>query len=183
MSRRSNQELREDYLRWLEIQLRDEYCDPDKSYWDLLNLMFDTPFIWIEDIPLDENRMVDGLDLRVEFARESRLQPRTMNRLGPGSFLEVVIGLSRRLAFNAGGEAPGWAWQLLCNLELHRMFDPLTPSKQRKAEQIMQVAMKRTYLPDGRGGFFPLAWPDEDQTAIELWYQLHAFITELHSRH
>jgi hypothetical protein len=179
MSRRTNLELREEYLRWLEPQLTDDHSG--KTYWGLLNFMFDTQFDWFID--MDDNRMVDGLDLRVEFAREVHIRPKAMDSLGPCSFLEVLIGLSRRLAFAAGGEAPGWAWELLTNLELHRLSDPLTPPKQRKAEDIMRVAMKRTYAPDGTGGFFPLAWPDGDQTEVELWYQMNAFIEELHPEH
>jgi hypothetical protein len=181
MSRRTNQELREDYLQWLEPQLRGEYDNNGKSYWGLVNLMFDTPFTWSD--PMDENRLVDGLDLRVEFAHETNIRPKTMENLGPGSFLEVLVGLSRRLAFIAGGNSPGWSWQLLQNLELHRMADPLTKPKQRKSEEIMRVAMERTYLPDGTGGFFPLAWPDGDQTRVELWYQMNAFVEELHPGH
>lgn len=182
MSRTSNrQDLREDYLRWLEPQLSDEAGSHGKTYWGLLNFMFDTPFTWI--VPMDDNRRVDGLDLRVEFAREVHIRPSIMDRLGPGSFLEVLIGLSRHLAFTAGGEAPGWSWELLTNLELHRLPDPLTRPKQRKAKEIMCIAMERTYSPDGTGGFFPLAWPDGDQTQIELWYQMNAFIEELHPEH
>lgn len=182
MSRRSNQqELREDYLRWLEPQLTDETTRRGKTYWGLLNFMFDTPFTWSD--PMDENRLVDGLDLRVEFARETHIRPKIMERLGPGSFLEVLIGLSHRLAFLAGGEAPGWSWELLTNLELNRLSDPLTPPKQRKAAEIMQTVMERTYSPDGTGGFFPLTRTDEDQTQIELWYQMNAFVSELHLEH
>lgn len=180
MSRRIEQ-LREDYLHWLESQLRSEHDNSSKSYWDLVNLMFDMPFVWVID--MDENRMVDGMDLRIEFINEFRAPRTAMNNLAPCSFLEVLIGLSRRLAFMAGGDAPGWAWQLLGNLELHRLSDPLTRSKQHKALEIMQVVMARKYLPDGTGGFFPLAWPDEDQTQIELWNQLNAYARELHPEH
>lgn len=179
MSRRTNLDLREDYLHWLEPQLRDD--NDDKSYWGLINLMLDTEFTW--SVNMDDNRLVDGLDVRVEFARETHRRLKAMDSLGPCSFLEVLIGLSRRLAFAAGGQAPGWAWQLLSNLELHRLSDPLTPPKQRKAQEIMRMAMERTYSPDGTGGFFPLAWPDEDQTQVELWYQMNAYIEELHPEH
>ena len=181
MNRRNNQEVREDYLRWLEPQVKDDYANRGDTYWDLVNLMFDTPFTWI--IPMDNNRVSDGLDLRVEFAHEAHMRPSLREQMGPGSFLEVLIGLSRRLAFLAGGEAPGWSWELLTNLEMHRLTDPLTSPKRRKAEEIMRVAMERTYLPDGTGGFFPLAWPDGDQTQIELWYQMNAFVGELHPEH
>lgn len=177
MTRRNKQELRDDYLHWLEPQLKDDYSQ-GKSYWGLVNLMFDTPFTWV--IPLDENRVGDGMDLRIEFAREVRIRPRAMDIFGPGSFLEVLIGLSRRLAFDAGGQDPEWCWVLMTNLELHWLPDPLTPPKQRRAEEIMRVAMERTYSPDGTGGFFPLTRPDGDQTRIEIWYQMSQFIEELH---
>lgn len=181
MSRRTKAQLREDYLRWLENQLRDEADDNGRTYWGLTNFMFDTPFIW--SIPMDDNRLRDGLDLRWDFAREQGISVNPLERFGPCSFLEVLIGLSRRLAFISGGSAPGWAWQLLSNLELHRMSDPLTASKQGKSEEIMRMVMERTYSPDGTGGFFPLAWPDDDQTQIELWYQMNAYAWELHPEH
>lgn len=170
-----------EYRRWLESQLRDEHANPDKTYWDLVNVMFENPFGYV--LQMDENRMVDGTDLRVEFAREHHLRPYILRDIAPCSFLEVLIGLSRRLAFAAGGEAPGWAWQLLCNLELHRLSDPLTRHKHRKAQEIMNKCISRQYLPDGTGGFFPLAWPDDDQTKIELWYQMHAYVAEIHPEH
>lgn len=173
--------LTEDYLRWLEPQLRDEHGNPSKSYWGLLNLMFAKKFV--EIIPHDDNRMVDGMDLRVEFAHVHRTRVTTMRNLGPCSFLEVLIALSRRMAFTAGGEAPGWAWQFLGNLELHRMSDPLTRPKQNRASDILDVCIERTYRPDGTGGFFPLAWPDDDMTQVELWYQMNAYIEELHPEH
>jgi hypothetical protein len=181
MSETISPNLTEDYLRWLEPQLRDEYGNPDKSYWDLLNAMFEKKFTVIH--PMDENRAVDGLDLRVEFAHEHQIRLTRMKKLGASSFLEVLIGLSRRLAFMAGGSAPGWAWQLLGNLELHRMSDPLSRQKYNKVQEIMDVAIRRTYSPDGTGGFFPLAWPDDDMTQIELWYQMSAYVGELHPEH
>lgn len=180
---RMTNSLKSRYLEWLEPQLRDEHGNPDKSYRDLLTVMFDTPFGW--SVPMDDNRLADGLDLRREFSRESRPRPseHQLDQLGPCTFLEVLIGLSRRMAFNAGGDAPGWAWQLLGNLELHRMSDPLSRPKESKVRGILDTVIQRTYSPDGTGGFFPLAWPDDDQTRIDLWYQMNAYIMELHPEH
>ncbi len=182
MPRRNSVNLPEDYLRWLEDQLRDEQPE-DKTYRDLIQVMFEREFGWVDSIPLDENRLVDGLDLRVEFAYHVHIRPDDMKPLGPCSFLEVLIALSRHLAFVAGGEAPGWAWVLLGNLELQRMSDPLNAPKRRRVEEVMEKVISRTYLPDGTGGFFPLAWSDDDQTRIELWYQLNNYVQELHPEH
>ena len=29
------------------------------------------------------------------------------------------------------------------------------------------------------GGFFPLAFPKEDQTKVEIWYQMSGYLEEL----
>lgn len=177
MSRTTNRSITEDYRRWLGVQLFDENSN-GKTYEDLVDAMFAKEFIAI--MAMDNNRMVDGLDLRVVFAHLEHIHPNRMKSLGPCSFLEVLVALSRRLAFNAGGHAPGWAWQLLCNTELDRLWDPLTRPRLRRAEEIMDTVIHRKYFPDGTGGFFPLTHPDDDQTQIELWYQMHAYISELH---
>lgn len=176
-----NRSLTEDYLRWLGPQLRDEHSNPNKTYEELLTLMFEKEFVWI--VPHDDNRIVDGLDLRAEFAHVNNIRLNNLRGLGPCSFLEVLIGLSRRLAFAVGGQPPGWAWQLLNNLELHRMADPLTRPKRDKVNDILDAVIWRNYDPDGTGGFFPLAWPEEDMTKVELWYQMNAYVEELHPEH
>ena len=188
MPRRSSESLRDAYLEWLESQMRDGNDRPDKTFRDLAAMMFATEFF--PTVPMDDNRVHDGKDLRTEFAnavsrsaRKQREAADYLMQMAPISFLEVLIGLSRTMAFVAGGEAPGWCWQLLTNLELHRMPDPLTSAKRRKVDDTMHAVIERTYSPDGMGGFFPLAWPDGDQTKIELWYQLNAYVEELHPEH
>jgi hypothetical protein len=171
--------LIEDYLRWLIPQIRDEQTTTE--YWDLCTIMFDKDAVW--SVPNDHNRLVDGLDLRREFSYHKRVPKDELDRIGPCTFLELLIALSRRLAFVVGGEAPGWAWQLICNLELDRMSDPLSHFKSRKVNQILDTVLERTYAPDGSGGFFPLGFPEEDQTKKELWYQMAAYIDELHPEH
>lgn len=176
--------LLEDYLRWLEPQIRDQYGHPDRTYWDLVGCMFHKDFVWL--IPNDDNRVGDGIELRREFEHTRDLQLGTLdNHLNPetASFLEVLIGLSRRLEFMAGGDAAMWAWQFLNNLELHRMTDPLPRRKLRQVDRILDVVIWRTYEPNGNGGFFPLMGSETDMTRIELWYQMAAFIDEIHPEH
>lgn len=169
--------LAEDYLRWLAPQIRDEQ-QQGREYWDLLSIMFEKEFDWF--VPHDDNRLVDGTDLRVTFCYSQHIRGDALRHLGPCSFLEVLISLSQRLAFAAGGTAQGWAWQLLINLELDGMSDPLTRRKIRRVDHILNTVIQRTYDPDGYGGFFPLTQPDEDQTQKELWHQMAAYINEIH---
>lgn len=171
--------LSEDYLRWLGPQIRE---DSDRmQYWDLVSIMYEKPFLSF--VAHDENRVADGMDLRAEYSYEFGVPRSDMLALGHVSFLEVLIGLSRRLSFAAGGSPQGWAWQLIVNLELHHMGDPLSKRKLHKVDDVLETVIQRRYLPDGVGGFFPLAFPEEDQTRIELWYQMAAFLKELHPEH
>lgn len=174
--------LAEKYFRWLVAQTRTQKkSEDDPAFSDLLRLMFNTEFAWT--VHHDDNRVEDGRDLRTEFCYQKGMATDTLKDAWAVSFLEVLIGLSRRLAFTAGGRASGWAWQLIENLELNRFPDPLTPKKAKRVEDILDTCIWRTYGPDGQGGFFPLAWPDEDQTKVELWYQMAAYINELHPEH
>ncbi len=181
----SSHPLSGDYLSWLASQIRGE--STNRTYDGLLEIMFETEFIWL--IPNDDNRTGDALDLRVEFCHVHSIP---LERVGafldkehpnpPCSFLEVLIGLSRRLEFAAGGSPEDWAWQLMVNLELHRISDPVGRRKAERAYEILQKCIYRNYSPDGMGGFFPLTWPEEDQTQIELWYQMAAYINEKERR-
>ena len=163
------------YLHWLIPQVREGAGHQHKTYSDLLELMHAKEFVWL--VPNDDNRIVDGLDLRAEFIDESDAPgDLSSEMLGACSVLEVLIGL----AFAAGGEEESWAWQLLDNLELVKMHDPISTRKARKTDEILETLIWRRYEPDGQGGFFPLAFPEEDQTKLEIWYQMSAYISEIH---
>lgn len=184
--------LVEDYLRWLAPQIREDdgLSNPNREFWGLLTAMAEKEFIW--HVPNDGNRKVDGLFLRNEFCDEQRIRRSGRevrvfldkeNPYPAASFLEVLIGISRRLAFMAGGKnAPGWAWVLLKNLNLHRMADPVSRSNARRVDDILDTCIHRTYSPDGTGGFFPLEHPFEDQTRVEIWYQMAGYVNEMDSR-
>lgn len=176
--------LSEDYLRWLAPQIRGEDDgNPNRTYEGLLTIMDEKEFVW--RIPYDDNRIGDGLGLRVEFCYEQNIPKQSTGQflntqvpVPPCSFLEVLIALSRRLAFAAGGSADGWAWVLMNNLELHRITDPVGRGKARRANDILDTCIWRGYAPNGVGGFFPLTRPIEDQRQVEIWYQMAAYIDE-----
>lgn len=175
---------KEHYLRWLENELTSESPRPDRSYFELVWVMFEKEFQWSPELPwsvaMDDNRLAEGMELRTEFADLHGYSREEMAHLGPCSFLEVLIGLARRMSFVAGGSSSRWAWQLVVNLGLDRMWDHLSRPKTRKVLQVMDTVIKRNYHPNGVGGFFPLSWTDRDQRQVELWYQLNAYVEELH---
>ncbi len=169
--------LDEAYLQWLYSQVGPvKTRRSSDTYWNILRIMFQKEFIWF--VPNDDNRLEDGRELRHEFIEELGLTQVDKLWMDLGcSFLELLIGLSRRLAFEAGGEPRDWFWHLMNNLELDIYADNiLIPEK--RVDDILDKVIWRTYRKDGGGGLFPLRHPREDQTQVELWYQLSAYLQE-----
>lgn len=165
------------YFDYLIPQIRPE--DDGETYIDLLRLMHEKEFVWF--VPNDDNRIMDGLDIRTEWILHVLEAVGPPVDLGiPCSFLEVLIGISRRMGFITSEEPSGWAWQLILNLELNRMRDPLSRYKKAKTDEILERVIWRTYERDGAGGFFPLTRPRHDQRKIEIWAQMNAYIIEIH---
>lgn len=162
--------INHDYLNWLVSQI--QIVGPPRTYDELFLQMHSTPFVW--SIEGDDSRVNDGRDLRIDYPHRDDLSNQEHV-----SFLEVLIGLSRRLAFIAGGEAELWAWQLIENLGFAWFGDPLNEHKRRDIRERLTMVMARTYGPDGNGGFFPLNNPEEDQTQVKIWKQLQAYVNEI----
>lgn len=162
-----------EYYVWLTQKID---IPNNKTYLDLFERMHNVEFVWT--VPNDDNRVQDGIDLRSEF-----LDIRGGGELdiGGATCLEVLIALSRRVAFIAGGgqHYRQWAWTLLKNLGLQRFSDPLTNEKLSRVDHILHDLIWRNYSIDGRGGFFPLQNPEVDQTQVEIWYQLNAYVSEM----
>lgn len=163
-------ELDYKYFEWLVSQVR---IPNGKTYNDVFEIMHNTEFVWT--VPNDDNRVHDGKDLRYEFGESQSIKL----KLDGVSVLEVLIGLSRRTAFTGGGEPEEWAWRLLKNLRLRKCSDPLNLENRRRVEDILDALIWRTYRPDGLGGFFPLKHAMEDQTQVEIWYQMNTYINEM----
>ncbi len=170
--------LDELYLNWLYSQVGDvRRRNPRKTFWSILRLLYVTQFIWM--IPNDDNRVEDGKNLRYEFLHENQINTVDRNWMQlPCSFLEMLVALSRRLAFEADGETADWFWHLMGTLDLIKYNDGVQiPHEQ--VEDILNRVMYRTYRVDGHGGLFPLKNNHGlDQTKVEIWYQLNAYLME-----
>lgn len=168
------------YYEWLISQIE---VGRNKTYYGLFEKMHNTEFIWV--VPNDDNRVHDALDLRSEFMigmhgmkTENVMKLDVMTEKG-ATLLEVLVSLSRRTASTAGGDPEWWAWHLIENLNLHKLSDPFTERKDERANEIFYTLIWRTYQRDGHGGFFPLVDPHEDQTKIEIWFQMNKYVREI----
>ena len=169
--------LDELYFKWLYGQACSVRAqNPSRTYWKLLRLLFTKEFIWL--VPNDDNRVVDGIELRYEFLEENGYDEVDPDWLNLGcSMLEMILGLARRLSFEDDGEAKFWFWELMENLELDQYADSKTIPKD-VVDDILDRVIWRNYKPDGTGGLFPLKNAEQDQRHIELWYQLSAYLLE-----
>lgn len=172
--------LDESYFVWLYGQVADPEIEvPSLTYWKLLRELFTTPFVW--RVQKDEARLKDGKVLRLEFVRTMHpdgVDPEWMNI--ECSVLELMVGLARHLAFLADGEPPFWFWQITENLGLRRYTDNVVDDDAiADIAVILEHVIERKYEYNGRGGFFPLRHPTEDQRGVELWYQMSAYVVEI----
>lgn len=172
--------LDEPYFDWLYDQVgSDSHTSPRGTYMKMLEQLFFKEFVWF--IPNDDNRAEDGKELRREFLELNEHLPWDENWVNIGcSMLELFVGLSRRLAFEADGEPRDWFWSLIFNVGLEKYNDQRMSRRSLKdIDDILDRIIFRTYEADGRGGLFPLKGAHVDQRGVELWYQLSAYLLEL----
>lgn len=164
------------YLEWLYSQVATvKSRRSSKTHWGLLKQLYSTEFTWF--VPHDENRAADGCALRMEWAHETRSFP-DHDWLNLGcSFLEMLIGLARRLEFQTDDPSAFWFWHLIDNLGFLEYHDRSNYSENYVAKRT-SVVCKRTYDQLGNGGLFPIRNPDQDQRKVELWYQLCEYILQ-----
>ena len=169
--------LDERYFVWLYSQVASvEERHPSRTYWGLLRKLFGKEFIWI--IPNDDNRIEDGRYLRFEFIEAEGIQDADNEWMSLGcSMLELLVGLSRRLAFEADGEPQAWFWRLIENLGLEE-FNDNRRLPNVLINNVLDEVIWRTYKKNGHGGLFPLNKTRNDQRDVEIWMQMNEYILE-----
>jgi hypothetical protein len=127
-------------------------------------------------VPNDDNRASEGQGLRDKFMEDMELKLDRQLYFRPCSVLEMMIALSERMAFELFNpmkmpdpDVTGCFWEIVDNLNLK-------PNQSNSA--IIHKLIKREYSESGLGGMFPLEDPREDQRAVEIWYQMMAYINE-----
>lgn len=162
------------YFEWLYSRVASRSNpNPQRTYWLLLEEMHNKKFSWF--VSNDDNRVGDGLELRYEFLN---------GPLESGdhcSFLEMLIALSRRVAFESMNDDPmEWFWHLVNNLGLRELNDEALIDRDltHYVRNTLDIVVERRYDKDGHGGLFPLDRPEKDQRKVELWYQMSSYLLE-----
>lgn len=164
------------YLFWLYSQVGNVNARKgSKTYWNLLRELYRTEFVWF--VPNDDNRVADGCELRTEWAhKEDVFCDEEWLSLGC-SFLEMLVGLARRMEFEAERTASFWFWHLIDNMGLLGFHDASKFSSD-DVEELTSMVIWRTYDRLGHGGLFPLRESRHDQRRVEIWYQLSEYLQQ-----
>lgn len=179
--------LKELYFKWL-CRLAFPYVNTRMLYSHVLYLLYVTEFNYI--IPLDENRLKDGIDLRYQFSCDCKIPYDMVQAEIPEcscSILEVLLALAQRwekyimsdLAY--GDRTSEWFKLMFDNLGLTYYTDSKFENDighgrlfaHSQVINILNTFNKREYNYDGSGGNIIIIKDSVyDLRTLELWDQI-----------
>ena len=170
------------YFEWMYNSVSSGRHTKGSSYRKLFMLLHRTEFIF--SIPRDENRAMDGLDLRRRFAQDADRRGYILDCLrGPCSVLEMMIALAKKAEDDImhdpdyGDRTGRWFWVMLENLGLD-ICDDLNYNE-GFVNHVLDVFMHHRYAPNGgAGGMFSIRKCCRDLRKTDLWWQLNAYFEE-----
>lgn len=141
---------------------------------ELLQQLNDIEFTW--SIDFDENRALDGYDLRRDYCDEFEV-----DLVGSVTVLEVLVALARRIdneyIGDPGEEHPEIIfWEMIGNLTL--IWNKDNHYDSGLTNYTIKKWLNREFNQDGLGSPFPLEKTLRDQRKIEIWAQMLEYITE-----
>ena len=176
--------LRKEYFEWLcNFVYDDEHTSRGLSYNKMFSFLFDTPFHWT--MTMDENRAVDGIDLRYRYGRERGIaDPIVASYLDDRdcSMLEMMVALALRMENqimenpDVGNRVGQWFWDMIVSLDINM---PDSRFDYGRAERRIEILETRSYRANGEGGLFTISTPTKDMRTTEIWYQMCYYIDEI----
>ena len=170
------------YFKWLStLVFPNEGIQ--RNYIGLLNLLYEIEYVWNPNIPLDENRYIDGINLRESFSYKSKIPSDIVQNSiqGPCNILEMICALGIRIdndimATYYTGYDHGYFWiqKMLKNLNILQ-YDDLNfdeDAVRRKIDNFLQ----RRYSENGFGGLFYVPNSEKDMRSMNIWDQMCYYI-------
>lgn len=169
--------ISEDYFNWMYDRVCGDSFRNQMSYRKLLKYLYDRDFVFLDR--MDENRAIDGVDLRYRHDKETARELSDK----PCSVLEMMIALSIRCEndimsdMKYGDRTNKWFWGMIGNMSLHNMSD--SEFNIRMVRHRIDILLRREYDPDGRGGLFTVKHCSYDLTNVEIWYQMNWYLNSI----
>lgn len=172
----------EEYFDWMYDLVAGEVCDSHTSYRELLSYLHRVPFRAI--IPMDKNRLEDGIALRFRFGMDihkgdfyaADMISERLTIDDKCSVLEMMIALCLRCEENImdnaliGNRTVYWFWMMIGNLGLNGMTDDRFDLNY--AKDCVYRFLNRDYDSDGKGGLVYIPGIKKDLRNVEIWVQL-----------
>lgn len=181
----TNANLVDDYYSWLVSMVNgdDEFNCDDYTY--ILGKLFSERFYWTMD--RDENRSMDGLDLRETFCNRTCLGLDEYYILMESmpeycTILEMMVALAMRIEDDImadpeyGDRTSKWFWTMMKNSRLADLDD--ASYEDEDANEVIFCLLNRQYLRDGFGGFFCTTNRSINMRNVEIWYQMNYYFDE-----
>jgi len=177
-------ELNNEYFEWMCQLVCDEKYPKRLSYRKLLTYLNGVEFIYT--IGLDENRYVDGIDLRYRFAYERSYDDSLITAYlddHPCSVLEMMVALALRCEEHImddpyeGNRMGQWFWSMIVNLGLDSMND--NAFDERYVHDVVLRLLNREYKRNGEGGLFTVDHCKYDLRSVEIWYQMCWYLASI----
>lgn len=179
---------RNEYKEWLFKKVLDNHNVPitaSNNYSKLLNYLYNVEFTYC--IPMDENRELDGMDMRYTFCYEcgytnSKIVDEYL--CGPCRLLEMMIALAIRLEngfandSKYGDRSSLWFWSMVTNMGLSKYSDNCFDANIEVVEEAVYNMLERHYDKYGHGALFTVKETDYDFSKEELWFQGISYINE-----
>ena len=171
-------DIRNEYFNWLCNVIHDDRHSTPVSFRKLLIELHDTEFIYF--VSRDENKAIDGMDLRYRFAITNGYGHSSdviVDMLdGPCSVFEMMVALAIHCEEDImddpsyGDRTAQWFWNMIVNLGLGSMTD--YGFDRDFVHEVLYRFLHRDYSPNGQGGLFTIRGCDADLRTVEIEYQL-----------
>lgn len=179
----STDDMQFDYQVWLCGFVYGNADTRFGSYHLLMDALFELPFEYSR--PMDENRWVDGVQLRYRYGDEKDIPSAVIAKeldTRPCSMLELMVALSLRceetiMTDTRYGDRTGqWFWNMVHTLGLNDFPDQ--KFDRYRVDRIVERFNNRQYQRNGRGGLFETSDGSIDMRSMDIWYQMHAYLNE-----
>lgn len=174
--------LIDEYFQWI-YKMMEGFFGPDKKYSYLFEDLFVITFTYT--IPNDENREMDGLNLRRHFAYAVGYNPDEVCdilRHKPCSVLEMITALAIKI-YNTMDDSSDdkpvkyWFWAMLFNLGLSTMSNDIYIGGYVHNRVNRFLNRQYNYV-SGRGSLFPNVLRDPLYAEKEIWDQKNGWLRQ-----
>lgn len=155
-------------------------------YTPLCMLLFTTKFSYL--IPMDENRNIDGLNLREEYFQETGRSIEFGLAKDTSSVFEVMVSLAEycnRVMYISSDDFT-WFWfgQMLENLGLDKYTSSRFHEENVANDVIIRIRifLMRQYDYYGHGNLFTVQRPMEDMRCVDIATQMGWYLREFDDR-